>query len=74
MPVGNSDQFRPVQTPDCNFLTECIQGKQNLGMGDQPARRFYCEMRRRNEFDCWGLEVSGGWGDGQTWCEVSYVR
>ena len=43
-------------------------------MGDQPARRFYCEMRRRNEFDCWGLELAGGWAEGQTWCEVSYVR
>ena len=43
-------------------------------MGDEPARKFYSEMRRRNEFEEWGLEVSGGWADGTTWLEVVYVR
>ena len=43
-------------------------------MGDEPARKFYSEMRRRNEFEEWGLEVSGGWGEGTTWLEVVYVR
>ena len=45
-------------------------------MGDQPARKFYAEMRRRNEFDEWGLELAGGWGEGEdsTWMEVIYVR
>ena len=51
-----------------------LQGRQNLGMGDEPARKFYSEMRRRNEFEEWGLEVAGGWGDGTTWLEVVYVR
>ena len=43
-------------------------------MGEEPARKFYSEMRRRNEFEEWGLEVSGGWADGTTWLEVVYVR
>ena len=51
-----------------------IQGKQNLGMGEQPARKFYAEMRRRNEFDEWGLELAGGWAEDRTWIEVVYVR
>ena len=50
------------------------QGKQNLGMGDTPARRFFVDLRRRNEFDEWGMELAGGWRDGATWMEVAYVR
>ena len=52
----------------------CVQGKQNLGMGDQPARKFFVDLRRRNEFDEWGLELRGGWRGGDTWVEVAYVR
>ena len=33
-------------------------------MGDKPARKFFVELRRRNEFDEWGIELVGGWGDG----------
>ena len=51
-----------------------MQGKQNLGMGDQPARKFFVDLRRRNEFDEWGLELRGGWRGGDTWVEVAYVR
>ena len=44
-------------------------------MGDKPARRFYLDLRRRNEFDEWGLELQGGWSGGETcWVEVAYVR
>ena len=43
-------------------------------MGDKPARRFFVDLRRRNEFDEWGLELQGGWSGGATWVEVAYVR
>ena len=43
-------------------------------MGEKPARRFYLDLRRRNEFDEWGLELQGGWSGGDTWVEVAYVR
>ena len=43
-------------------------------MGDKPARRFYVDLRRRNEFDEWGLELQGGWSGTDTWVEVAYVR
>ena len=55
-------------------MSDCMQGKQNLGMGDQPARKFFVDLRRRNEFDEWGLELRGGWRGGDTWVEVAYVR
>ena len=55
-------------------MFDCVQGKQNLGMGDQPARKFFVDLRRRNEFDEWGLELRGGWRGGDTWVEVAYVR
>merc|ERR1712117_98520 len=48
--------------------------KTNIGMGDKPARKFFVELRRRNEFDEWGMELVGGWGEGSTWIEVAYVR
>ena len=26
-------------------------------MGEMPARKFFTELRRRNEFDEWGMEL-----------------
>jgi len=48
--------------------------KKNLGMGEMPARKFFTELRRRNEFDEWGMELVGGWNESATWVEVAYVR
>lgn len=43
-------------------------------MGDKPARKYFTDLRRRNEFDEWGFELVGGWSEGATWIEVAYVR
>merc|ERR1719392_277340 len=46
----------------------------NLGMGNEPARTLHAVLQRRNVFDEWGLELRGGFGDGQSFMEVSRVK
>ena len=38
----------------------------NLGMGNAPARTLHAILQRRNVFDEWGVEMRGGFGDGES--------
>ena len=38
----------------------------NLGMGNAPARTLHEILQRRNVFDEWGVEMRGGFGDGES--------